>query len=96
MIDNTNNEKTSEKEVDNGFQRIIRSRFETLLDQNGLRQIDLANKLGNDRAYIWRIINGIQDPPFHIKRKIAEILKTDSGVIWGDPIRTVKVFSKEA
>ncbi len=87
MIDNINNEKIHPETVDSSFQSVIKSRFETLLAQNGMRQIDLANELGTDKAYIWRIINGVQDPPFHIKRKIAEILKTDTGVIWGDPIR---------
>lgn len=60
----------------------IRERFNTLLLQNKMRQVDLASKLGVDRAYVCRIVNGKELPPLEIRLKIALILGVDSAIIW--------------
>jgi len=82
MITNTLKEIGLKTAVESGCTDTIRKRFDILLEQNKLRQIDLANKLGVDKAYICRIVNGKEEPIFLMKLKIAEILKTDTGIIW--------------
>jgi len=64
----------------NGSSAIILS----LLKEMGLKQIDLANKLSVDKAYISRIIHNKENAPTLMKIKIAKVLKVDSRAIWDD------------
>lgn len=53
-----------------------------LLREKGVRQSELANVLGYDRAYINRIIKGSQQPSVELKIKISKFFGVDSWTIW--------------
>lgn len=74
--------KSTKEAVELCCAKSIRERFDLLLLQKKIRQVDLAAKLGVDRAYVCRIVNAKELPPLEIKLKIAEILGVDSVLIW--------------
>jgi len=84
MTNNTLEQKRTEKPVGKGCMGSIKDRFDTLLLAKGLRQRDLVNLTGFDKADICRIVNGKIIPPLIWKLKIAKILDVDTSVIWGD------------
>ncbi|HLD12932.1 MAG TPA: helix-turn-helix transcriptional regulator [Candidatus Nanoarchaeia archaeon] len=70
--------------VDNKLTPLIKERVVGFILAKGLRQIDLARRCGLDRSYLWRILNSTQNPPDHIKIRIAKELGVDSRAIWED------------
>ena len=60
----------------------ITERFKVLLDSKKIIQQRLADALGFDKAYISRIIHGIEIPPHHVRIKIASYFGVDSSTIW--------------
>lgn len=65
----------------------LKTTFQTLFLLKGTRQQDLANHLGRDRAYVSRIVNGLDTPPLRIRLKIAEYFDTDSALIWHEDLK---------
>jgi plasmid maintenance system antidote protein VapI len=53
-----------------------------LIHKSGLNQAKFAWKIGMDRAYLTRIINGSQRCPLKFKLKISHLLGVDSRVIF--------------
>lgn len=90
MDNNIQEGKSALEMVEISCMNPIKNRFDLLLKHNKLRQTDLANLLSVDKAYICRIVNGKENPPLIMKLKIAEVLKTDTGVIWGDYTRRLE------
>lgn len=56
--------------------------FETLLLQKKIKQQELADSLGLDKAYISRMVNGLSIPPLRVRLKVAEFFGVDSVLIW--------------
>jgi len=60
----------------------LKSIFDTLLLQKKVRQQQLADFLGLDKAYISRMVNGLCIPPLRVRLKVAEFFGVDSVLIW--------------
>ena len=59
----------------------------SLLKEKGMKQTNLADALGHDKAYVNRIIRGHQEPTIEIMIRIAKILNVDSRTIWREEKR---------
>lgn len=78
----TNEDFFCDDGVDNRCLNPIRERFKVLFDSKKIIQQNLANDLSLDKAYISRIINGVEIPPHHIRLKISSYFNCDSSTIW--------------
>ncbi len=72
----------SEEEVEKSCYKPIKERFKVLLDTKKIIQQNLADALGIDKAYISRIVNGLEVPPHHLRLKISSYFSVDSSTIW--------------
>lgn len=68
--------------VEMGCRNPLKERFGVLLDSKKIIQQRLADDLSLDKAYISRIVNGIEIPPHHLRIKIASYFGVDSSTIW--------------
>ena len=84
MNSNTNIQKPTNLEVNNSKSELFFERFSTLLENAGLTQSQLAEKVGQCRQYIWAIAHLRQIPKPALKIKIAKTLRTDTICIWGN------------
>ena len=71
-----------DKSVDGGCEHPLKIIFETLLLQKKSKQQDLADYLGVDKAYVSRMVHGLQIPPLRIRLKVAKFFQIDSSLIW--------------
>ena len=91
MENNIPIQKNANQEVDRRCRSEINCIFETLFLQKKARQQDLSDYLGVNKAYVSRMVHGIQIPPLRIRLKVAEFFGVDSCVIWRTPeIRTAE------
>lgn len=82
-MDNSTNENFFLVEgVDRCFYPHLKSIFQTLLLQKKKKQQELADYLCVNRAYVSRMVNGLQIPPLRIRLKVAEFFGVDSVLIW--------------
>jgi len=56
----------------------------SLLEEKGLTQADLARLVSVDRAYICRILHGLERPPVPMMIKIAKALGVDSRIVFSE------------
>jgi len=82
MENNIEIQKNTARRVDNGCRNDIKTIFETLLLQKKCKQQDLADYLNVDKAYVSRMVHGLQFPPLRIRLKVAEFFSVDSCLIW--------------
>jgi hypothetical protein len=68
--------------VENSCYAHLRTTFDVLLLQKKVKQQELANFLGLDKAYISRMCNGLTIPPLAIRLKVAQFFGVDSVLIW--------------
>ena len=82
MENNIEIQKNFTGKVDSSCRNDIKTIFETLLLQKKCKQQDLADYLNVDKAYVSRMVHGIQIPPLRIRLKVAEFFNVDSCLIW--------------
>ncbi len=82
MKETTVEKKNTAVDVEFCCRELLRERFNTLLLQKKMRQVDLAARLGVDWAYVCRVVNGKEYPHLELRLKIAAILGVDSALIW--------------
>jgi len=75
-------EDRTNKELSLVHSRTLKERFDTLLLMKGMRQVDLADKLGVSRSYLNMIIHETKEASPKIRIKIAKALEVDSYVLW--------------
>lgn len=68
--------------MDKRLREALKQRFQLLLDEAGLSQVQAAEKLGLEKNHFWKIVNSYIMPPTRLRVKIAQLLKTDSCLIW--------------
>jgi len=73
---------SSKTEMDKRLREVLKQRFQLLLDEAGLSQVQAAEKLCLEKNHFWKITSGYIIPPARLKVKIAQLLKTDSCLIW--------------
>lgn len=71
--------------VDRSCNNSLKIIFDTLLLQKKVKQQELADFLGVDKAYISRVVHGLQIPPLNTRLKIASFFGVDSCLIWQYP-----------
>ena len=82
MENNIGLQKNNAEKVDSRCRSDIKTIFETLLLQKKCKQQDLADYLNVDKAYVSRMVHGLQIPPLRIRLKVAEFFCVDSCLIW--------------
>lgn len=82
MDDNIQKDFFYDSEVESSCYKPIKTIFETLLLQKKIKQQDLADSLGIDKAYISRVVNGLYIPDIDMRLKIAAYFGVDSALIW--------------
>ena len=82
MEDNIDIQENTAQRVDSRCRNNIKTIFETLLLQKKCKQQDLADYLNVDKAYVSRMVHGLQIPPLRIRLKVAEFFLVDSCLIW--------------
>jgi plasmid maintenance system antidote protein VapI len=60
----------------------LRNTFDVLLLQKKVKQQELADYLGIDKAYVSRMCNGLTIPPLTVRLKVAQFFGVDSVLIW--------------
>jgi transcriptional regulator with XRE-family HTH domain len=94
MENNITIQKDYTQEVDRGCTGQINCIFETLFLRKKAKQQDLADFLGVNKAYVSRMVHGIQIPPLRIRAKVGEFFEIDSCAIWRIPeIKTADELS---
>lgn len=78
----TNRSFFYDSEVEIGCKNFIKERFKVLFDTKKIIQQNLADHLSFDKAYISRIVNGLEIPPHPVRIKIASYFGVDSTSIW--------------
>jgi len=71
-----------EEDVESSCYKPIRERFKVLLDMKNVIQQNMADALSIDKAYVSRIVNGLELPPHHLRLKISSYFRVDSSTIW--------------
>jgi hypothetical protein len=75
---------SSSRRVKHGKSEALKNRLRALIHARGLSEPDFFNRLGMSRQHWYSISWGIWDAPIDVKVRIAEALKVDSSVIWGE------------
>lgn len=68
--------------VDRGCDNPLKIIFDTLLLQKKSKQQELADFCSVDKAYISRVVHGLQIPPLQMRLKISSFFRVDSSLIW--------------
>ena len=61
----------------------IKNRFQTIIFSLGMSEKEFYKKIGISKQQWYVLSWGLWDPPFERKLEIAQLLKTDTGLIWG-------------
>lgn len=72
----------NDDEVKKSGDKLIETRFQTLINSHCQRPFDWYKDLELDKSYASKIRRGIIIPPNWLKIKIAQYFKTDTLTIW--------------
>lgn len=78
----TTQDKKFKQEVCKGSKSDIRTRIDTLLFHNGLKWSEVYSRLGLSKSHASLIHNGLTIPTLSLRVKIAQLLNSDTSVIW--------------
>lgn len=70
--------------INNDKEPLLKNRLQTLITDRGLTMHAFLEKVGLSPQYWYYLSWGIWPTSPAIKRRICEVLNTDSSVIWGD------------
>jgi DNA-binding XRE family transcriptional regulator len=62
---------------------VLKTRLQTLIKQAGMTNSEFYNKVDISRQYYYFLSWGLWRCPLDLKLRIAKVLNTDSGLIWG-------------